>query len=151
VLATVPSAFDSALKVEGTGRFTDGGFVNYSGSCSCPPSTTRCYTLLGPSYPWGQGVLGYALVPFRSIAVDHTVIPYGTTLYVPELDGITMPGDAPWGAFIHDGCVKAVDTGGAIVGQHIDWFAALKSCYLTLDGALGLTSVTVRLGGARCP
>ncbi|MND06154.1 hypothetical protein D3C83_273680 [compost metagenome] len=62
-----------------------------------------------------------------------------------------MPGEAPWGAFVHDGCVSADDTGGAIIGKHIDWFVAQKSGYSTLDAKLGLTEVTVHQGGALCP
>ena len=79
------------------------------------------------------------------------MIAIGASVYVPELDGKTMPGSAPWGAFVHDGCLQADDVGGGINGSHIDFFAALKVHYQSLDAALGLTSVTVHEGGARCP
>jgi membrane-bound lytic murein transglycosylase len=91
------------------------------------------------------------LEPFRSIAVDRDVIAYGTALYVAELDGELVPGDAPWGDFVHDGCVLAADTGGGIVGMHVDWFVGLRSAYRTLDQQLALDAATVYEGGARCP
>jgi 3D (Asp-Asp-Asp) domain-containing protein len=149
LLATVASAFASSLALEGTGRLSDGRLLNYSGSCSCP--TSPCYLEVDAAHPWGIGVQNKALVPFRSFAVDKDEIPYGTRLYVPALDGVSMPGDAPWGAFAHDGCVSADDTGGAIVGKHVDWFVALKTHYQTLDGQLGLSNVTIHEGGTRCP
>ena len=62
-----------------------------------------------------------------------------------------MPGDAPWGGFVHDGCAVAGDTGSASVGMHVDFFAGLETAYAALDGQLVLTNVTVHDGGARCP
>jgi len=149
VLATVPSAFADDVDLEGTGRLADGRVINVSGSCGCARSP--CYVEVDAQHPWGYGVQNRALEPFRSFAVDRTVIPYGTTLWIPELDGVAMPGDAPWGGFVHDGCVIAADTGGAIVGMHVDWFVGLRALYQTLDSALGLTELTVHDGGARCP
>ena len=149
VLATVPAAFASSLDVEGTGRLADGTVINVSGACGCGRSP--CYQPVDAQHPWGYGVQDRALVPFRTVAVDPSVIPYGTGLYLEELDGVTMPGDPPWGGFVHDGCVIAGDTGGGIIGMHVDFFSALKSGYEALDGQLGLTHVTVHDGGARCP
>ena len=148
-LAKVTAQFAASLKLEGTGRLSDGRILNYDGGCSCP--TSPCYLVADAQHPWGYGVQGRALTPFRSIAVDTSVIAIGTPLYVAELDGVTMPGDAPWGSFVHDGCVVADDVGGGINGKHIDFFSALKQYYTTLDGQLGLTSVTVHEGGDRCP
>lgn len=147
-LASVPAGFASAIELEGTGRLTDGRVLNYSGACGCP--TSPCYFEVDASHPWGVGVQNRALTPFRSIAVDKSVIPYGTKLYIEKLDGVTMPGDAPWGGFTHDGCVSADDTGSAIIGKHLDFFSARKADYLSLDGLLGVSHVTVREGGERC-
>ncbi len=149
LLATVPSAFASALDIEGTGRLADGTVINVSGACGCARSP--CYAPVDAQHPWGDGVQGRALVPFRTVAVDPSVVAYGTGLYLAELDGLTMPGDPPWGGFVHDGCVIAGDTGGGIVGMHVDFFSALKTAYLTLDNELDLTHITVHDGGARCP
>jgi 3D (Asp-Asp-Asp) domain-containing protein len=149
LLATVPSDFADSLAIEGTGRLIDGRVINTDGSCGC--ATSPCYLEVDAAHPWGYGVQNKALVPYRSFAVDKDEIAYGTKLYVEELDGVSVPGDAPWGGFVHDGCVSADDTGGGIVGKHVDWFVALKASYSTLDGVLGLNDVTVHEGGTRCP
>ena len=114
-LSKVPQGFADAIKLEGTGRLTDGTVLNYSGSCGCP--TSPCYFAVDAEHPWGQGVQSRALVPFRSVAVDKSVVPYGSSLYIEQLDGVQMPGEAPWGGFVHDGCVSADDTGSAIIGK----------------------------------
>ncbi|MBC8071617.1 MAG: DUF882 domain-containing protein [Deltaproteobacteria bacterium] len=145
-IATVRSAFWSALKLEGTGRTISDQLLNYVGSCGCARSP--CFKELGDDKPWGEGVQSRALEPFRSIAVDKDVIPYGSWMYIPELDGETMPGEG--GGFVHDGCVLAADTGSAINDQHIDFFVGLKPNYLALIDELGLESVTVREGGTAC-
>ncbi len=149
VLATVTSEFASSLALEGTGRLSDGRVLNYDGSCGCPRSP--CFFEVDEEHPWGVGVQNRPLIPFRSIAVDSDVIAYGDRIYVVELDGVAMPGESPWGDFVHDGCVTADDTGGAIIGMHIDFFAALRDHYYDLDGRLGLATATLHDGGARCP
>jgi 3D (Asp-Asp-Asp) domain-containing protein len=149
VIAMVPLAFANALRLEGTGRLTDGRLLNVGGSCACSSGMTTCYIVLDQTrYPWGVGVQSRPLVPFRSVAVDRNYIPYGTRLYVRELDGVQMPSSY---GFVHDGCVQADDTGGGITGAHIDFFAAEKSNYLTLDRMLRLSNVTVYTASPRCP
>ena len=148
-LATVPSAFAHDLQIEGSGKLADGRVVNVGGNCACSSGMTTCYVVLDATqYPWGVGVMSRALRPYRSIAVDPALIPIGAKLYVPELDGVSMPGSY---GFVHDGCLEADDIGGAIVGAHIDFFVAQKSSYLTLDGTLQRSSVTAYLAPPRCP
>jgi 3D (Asp-Asp-Asp) domain-containing protein len=146
-LATVPSAFADSLVIEGTGRLADGRMLNYAGSCPC--SFSPCFTVLDAQHPWGTGANGRALVPFRSVAVDPAVLTIGRHYWVKELQGVTMPGAE--GGYVHDGCVSADDTGGHIVGMHIDFFAALRQNYLTLDNQLRLDDITLYEGGALCP
>jgi 3D (Asp-Asp-Asp) domain-containing protein len=146
-LATVSADFADAIALEGTGRLLDGRLLNVAGACDCE---TPCYVEADEDHPWGYGVQNRALEPFRSIAVDRDVIEYGTGLYLPAIDGLEMPGEAPWGAFEHDGCVLAADTGGGIVGAHIDFFVGARGAYLTLDGTLGLDELEVVDGGERC-
>ena len=149
VIAMVPLAFANALKVEGTGKLTDGRLLNIGGNCACSSGMTTCYITLDQTrYPWGVGVQSRPLVPFRSLAVDKSQIPYGAHVYIPEFDGVQMPSSY---GFVHDGCFEADDTGGGIVGAHVDFFAAEKQNYLQLDGALKLGQVTVYVDPPRCP
>ena len=61
------------------------------------------------------------LIPYRSIAVDKTVIPYGTVIYIPAARGQQIR--LPSGQTVrHDGYFYAADTGGAIKRNHIDVF-----------------------------
>jgi 3D (Asp-Asp-Asp) domain-containing protein len=148
LLATVSAEFADAIALEGTGRLVDGRLLNVAGACGC--ASSPCFAEADADHPWGYGVEDRALVPFRSLAVDADLIAYGSGLYLPALDGLTMPGEAPWGAFVHDGCAVAADTGGAIVGMHIDTFVGLRDAYLALDGELGLAEAEVQDGGERC-
>jgi 3D (Asp-Asp-Asp) domain-containing protein len=149
LLSTVSADFADAIALEGTGRLFDGRLLNTDGACGCP--TSPCFFEVDAEHPWGYGVQDRALAPFRSIAVDRDVIEYGTGLYFPDLDGLRMPGEAPWGDLVHDGCAVAADTGGGIVGMHVDLFVGIRDAYLALDDTLGLAAIDVLDGGARCP
>jgi 3D (Asp-Asp-Asp) domain-containing protein len=149
IIDRVPAKFATSLELEGTGRLSDGRVVN-SAAGACSGKRTACYRVVDAQHPWGDGVQDRALVPFRTIAVDRNVIPYGTRLYIPELDGVVVPGEAPWGGFVHDGCVIAGDAGGRIIGAHIDLFSAVKASYHALDATLARGTITLRDGGARC-
>lgn len=73
---------------------------------------------------FGDGVRNYRLVPFRTIAVDRTKIPYGTVIYVPGAKDqlIELPNGEK---VLHDGYFFAGDTGGAIKENHIDTFTGI--------------------------
>ncbi|MCS6809378.1 MAG: 3D domain-containing protein [Bacteroidota bacterium] len=73
---------------------------------------------------FGDGVHGFVLVPFRTIAVDTTLYPIGSVLYIPALRGqaIQLPSGK---TLLHDGYVFAGDIGGAIKGNHIDVFTGV--------------------------
>jgi 3D (Asp-Asp-Asp) domain-containing protein len=133
ILADVPRAFHDDLCIEGSGILRDGRVLNYASNCTweCFAALTCgrhrrykiCYRVLDPDrYPWGMGVEGRILEPDVSIAVDRRMIPIGTVLYLPELDGVIAPGRSE----PHDGCVRADDIGGAIKGNHIDFFAGTR-------------------------
>lgn len=79
---------------------------------------------------YGDGVRGYRLIPFRTVAVDSKTLPYGTIIFIPKARGaqITLPSGS---VVKHDGYFFAGDTGGAIKGTHIDVFCGThdKNCF----------------------
>jgi hypothetical protein len=99
-IATVSKAFARTLDLQGTGKLRDGRVLNTAGVCKCAHSP--CYAQIQDA--WAMGPQG-RLSPFRSVAVDTRVVKLGSMLYIPELDGKRMPGRAPWGGYVHDGCV----------------------------------------------
>jgi 3D domain len=132
---------NSALEGTATIAFSDGKTRTYNvGNMSDIPFT-NCSDLfpklkpkvrnrLGRMYffevptnaPFGLGAMArHRLVPFRSIAVDPRHIPLGSILYIPDLRGKPFV-DADGSDKIHDGFVMAVDTGGGIESNHIDFF-----------------------------
>lgn len=81
-------------------------------------------TLWKISEGFGDGVLNYRLIPYRTIAVDKAKIPYGTVIFIPGVKGqiIVLPNGQK---VKHDGYFFAGDTGGAIKENHIDIFTGL--------------------------
>jgi 3D (Asp-Asp-Asp) domain-containing protein len=146
-------AWRDAVRMEMTGRFTAS-----DGTKRVFNDAGGCWKIMSSYYDWGMGVPSpisgnsYKLRPFRSIAVDRSVLSIGKWYYIKELDGVKMP--SPRSTLIHDGCVRAVDTGYGIFGKHIDFFSGLKSAYSTLvNGSStlgGRSSVTVYDGSAKC-
>jgi len=67
------------------------------------------------------------LTPYRSLAVDPALIPLGSRVYIPAYVGV--PGASGW--FV------AEDTGGAILGRHVDVYRPAPQ---TRDGARSLNS-----------
>ena len=74
---------------------------------------------------YGDGLDGYILSPYRTLATDGSRIPPGTVLYVPEARGakITLTNGR---VIIHDGYFFAGDKGGAIKDNHIDVFIGIN-------------------------
>jgi len=132
-IAQVDPDFATALAIQGTGKLKDGRVLNIWGSCSCAHSP--CFQVTANK--WGTAGSGKPLQPFRTVAVDPKVIKIGSLLYVPLLEGRTMPGRAPWGGYVHDGCVVADDTGGGIDGHQLDLFVGRHAYFLGLSGQEG--------------
>lgn len=110
-----------ALTVDGSS--SAGGTVDCSDvfSPSRFPAYKNCKSkFVKTKYVFGNGSYK-PLVPFRTVAVDHRTIPYGTVLYIPGAKGvkITLPNGT---TATHDGFFIAGDTGGAIKQNHIDVF-----------------------------
>lgn len=148
-IARVAEQFAARLAREGTGKLRDDRVVNVAGPCECEYSP--CFFLLhDETRRFGVGVLERPLSPFRSVAVDPNLVTIGAKLYIPELDGLPMPGTPPWGGFVHDGCVVADDRGGAVQGRQIDFFMAKKVFYQAFHRQHRLKQITVYSGAQRC-
>jgi 3D (Asp-Asp-Asp) domain-containing protein len=149
-IADVSKEFAAQLSLQGTGKLKDGRILNVWGACSCDHSP--CFKITETK--WGNGGTGRPLQPYRTVAVDPSVVKLGSLLYVPALDGVTMPGREPWGGYVHDGCVVADDTGGGIKGKQLDLFVGRKSSVDLLSRKGGSHSwarhVPVYDGSGRC-
>lgn len=137
-LAHVSRAFSDSICIEGSGKLKDGTVLNFHSGCkcgaTCPTGGVACYEKIDPaSFPWGKGSKNNALVPFRSIATDPKVLPYGTIVYLPSWRGLTFPAVGGAESFVHDGCFRADDVGGAIKGHRIDVFVGTADAWKTLE------------------
>jgi 3D (Asp-Asp-Asp) domain-containing protein len=134
VIAETTREFMFEVMMQGTGRLRDGRLVNLWGRCNC--SNHPCFHIIKEQH-WGLTGTSRPLQPFRTVAVDPRLIKLGSLLYVPMLEGRTMPGRAPWGGFVHDGCVVADDTGGAVRNYHLDLFVGRRAWFLGVSDRPG--------------
>ncbi len=137
--------FVRELKMEGAGWLADGRVINYAGRCRYGVGT--CFEFLDPkAFPYGRGAGRRPLVPFRSIAVDRRLVQIGEPLYVPEFDGMYLPDGS-----VHDGCVRADDTGGAIKKRLVDFFVVeLPNFRWIRDQLWGVRWFTPHVEDPRC-
>src|SRR5690606_56219 len=91
----VPRGFYEAVCVQGSGTLLSGKTVSFAKrDCACAEVCPRtgqkiCFDELDQkAFPWGRGAQGTAITPLRSIAVDSSVIPLGTIVYILEYDGV---------------------------------------------------------------
>jgi 3D (Asp-Asp-Asp) domain-containing protein len=154
-LATIPKAFYEAVCVQGSGTLRRGSTVSFSKrDCSCADVCPRtgqkiCFDELDPrQFPWGRGATGKAITPLLTVAVDSDVIPLGTAIYVPELQG--LPRDRS-GTLAHDGCFVAQDRGLKVKGKHVDVFTGDRSVTALWNQCVPSNrGVTVVLAHPRC-
>jgi len=153
-IRAVPKGFYDAVCVQGSGTLTTGSTVSFAKrDCACASVCERtgqkiCFDELDrATFPWGRGALGKPITPLRSVAVDSTVIPLGTAIYILELDGVPRnPGGEPL-----DGCFVAEDRGMKVQGQHVDIFTGNASVTGHLNGLVpSNVGVHVYVGTARC-
>jgi 3D (Asp-Asp-Asp) domain-containing protein len=120
VLVKVSEKYFKSLQLEGTGRLSDGRVLNYHERVVLPDGKKEIrYRFCGPDAPYGYGYGDFKLIPFRSIAVDITVVPLGTKVYIPEAKGTKLPDGT-----VHDGIFYAIDIGDAIQNKRIDIFTS---------------------------
>jgi 3D (Asp-Asp-Asp) domain-containing protein len=144
-LGTYSERFSWHLRMEGTGVTLDGRILNTSGHC--PVGFGTCFsTMNGDTHPFGRGAGWRPLVPFKSVAVDPRLIAIGEPIYVPELDGLLLPDGS-----VHDGCVRADDTGGHIKVRKMDFFVVTQENFKFLDDELyGVDWITPNVEDPRC-
>ena len=144
-IGSYPERFVRALLMEGSGLLADGRVINYHGRCRYGVGT--CYEPLDErEYPYGRGAGRRPLVPFKSVAVDPRLVPIGEPLYIPEFDGLVMPD-----GHVHDGCVRADDTGGNIKKRKMDFFVVSYGNFrYLLDALFGVIWITPHIQHPRC-
>ena len=150
VLAVVSQDFADELTMEGTGLLEDGRLLGLDVPCEHSP-TEWCYQELDLELcPYGKGTKG-PLRPFRTVAVAGFWEAFeGDVWYVPELDGLTVPG--PAGNLVHDGCVVVGDTGWSLTKQRLDLFIYEEAFFLTAEIQLASESkVEARVDSNKCP
>lgn len=124
--------------IEGTVR-VDGTTYNYAGTklprqADCSHRASEKVRWKVSKYEYGIGNRNNPLIPFKSIAVDTSVIPSGSKIYIPAAKGVKYSFEGE--ELTHDGVFFADDVGGAIKDNHIDVF--LGSVTGGLEGALKL-------------
>ena len=141
----VPERFAWSLRLEGTGLMEDGRIINYTGKC--PFGYGTCFEQLDVSeHPFGRGSGLRKLIPFKSVAVDPRLVPIGEPIYIPEFDGLVLPDGS-----IHDGCVRADDTGGGIKRRKMDFFVVTYGNFrFLLDELENVTWITPQIEAPRC-
>lgn len=153
-IAQVPRSFYEAVCVQGSGSLRRGGTVSFSKrDCACAEVCPRtgqriCFDALdATSFPWGRGAAGKPITPMRTLAADTAVLPMGTVVYIPELDG------APRGETgeAHDGCFVVEDRGLKVTGEHVDIFTGHPTQTALLNERVPSNQgVTVVLAAPRC-
>ncbi|HEY8078577.1 MAG TPA: 3D domain-containing protein, partial [Labilithrix sp.] len=128
-IAQVPRSFHDAVCVQGSGSLKRGGTVSFAKrdcACAevCPKTGQRiCFDALDPqTFPYGRGATGRPITPLRTVAADTSVLPMGSVLYIPELDGDGL-----------DGCFVVEDRGSRVKGEHVDIFTGSRESTKALE------------------
>ncbi len=149
-IATVPRTFHDAVCVQGSGSLARGGTVSFAKrDCACAEVCPRtgqkiCFDALDKTaFPWGRGAAGTAIVPLRSIAADTKVLPMGTAIYIPELDGVAQGRS--------DGCFVVEDRGLKVQGEHVDIFTGEPAQTAALNAQVPSNQgVTIVVDAPKC-
>lgn len=151
----VARSFFETLCVQGSGLLKSGNAVSFNRrDCECAPECPRtgqkiCFDVLELNkFPWGRGATGQPITPLLTVAVDTSVIPLGTPIYIPEFVG--LPRDVN-GEGKHDGCFIAQDRGLRVKGEHVDVFTGQAAMTRLWNGLVpSNTGVTVVVKSPRC-
>jgi len=130
VITVVTEQFAERVSMEGTGVLRDGRVVNLHEKCKFAKHNWCFFVVDKSEAPFGYGSHA-PLHPFRTLAVPDHILERGRVVYLPDFDGMPLPGDE--GGFeFHDGCFVVEDTGWSLKGKHIDVFALSEDYYQRL-------------------
>lgn len=147
-IASVPRSFHDAVCVQGSGALARGDTVSFAKrDCACAELCPRtgqriCYDALDKTaFPWGRGAAGKPITPMRSVAADTNVLPMGTALYIPELDGVGSS----------DGCFVVEDRGLRVQGEHVDIFTGSPAQTASMNAQVPSNQgVTIVVDAPKC-
>jgi 3D (Asp-Asp-Asp) domain-containing protein len=161
-ITKVARGFYDAVCVQGSGTLARGTTVSFAKrDCACAEVCPRtgqriCFDALDAStFPWGRGAAGRPITPLRTVAADTNVLPMGTVLYIPDLDGVTRlarggASNASGGDVI-DGCFVVEDRGLRVQGEHVDIFTGQPAQTAALNAKVPSNQgVTVIVDAPRC-
>lgn len=154
-LTRVNRGFFEAVCVQGSGLLSSGSPISFNRrDCDCAELCPRtgqriCFDSLELArFPWGRGAMGQAITPLLTIAVDSAEIPLGTSVYIPEFEG--LPRELSGGGS-HDGCFIAQDRGLKVQGKHVDVFTGQRAMTRRWNGLVGSNAgVTVVVDSPHC-
>lgn len=120
LLTAITPTYYKKLAMEGTGKLLNGKIINFKSRRQNADGTIEILWRFCPAdAPFGYGLEDLKLVPYRSVAVDLTVIPLGSKVFIPAAVGVKLPDGSR-----HDGYFTAVDIGDLIKDKKIDIFTA---------------------------
>lgn len=152
-ISKVTRDFHDRVCVQGSGKLASGTTVSFAKrGCECADVCPRtghkiCFEALdAQKYPHGRGATGKPITPLYTIAVDSSVIPLGTPVFVAEFVGLPRPDGSK-----HDGCFLAEDRGTRVIGKQIDVFTGDPAVTAAWNKLLPSNKgVRVSLNDARC-
>jgi hypothetical protein len=131
----VTRKFAEKIRMEGTGRLSDGRLLNVWDRSKCNYNTNdfACFKDISSSSEWGVGNKGNNLVPYVSVASN--TIPHGKTVEIKQFIGMPLPGT---NNLKHNGCFRVDDEcGSCTTKQHVfDFFAAREQYYPPIEEKL---------------
>lgn len=153
-IKNVPKEFHDRVCVQGSGTLLSGQTVSFNKrDCECAsvcPRTNQkiCFDALSPEkFPWGRGATGAPITPLLTVAADTGVLPLGTSVYIPEYEG--MPVDDQ--GTRHDGCFIVQDRGTKVTGKHVDVFTGQEAVTRIWNSLVPSNQgVTVVLDSPKC-
>ena len=131
----VTRKFAERIRMEGTGRLSDGRLLNVDDRSKCDYGTNnfKCFKDITKISDWGFGNRDNNLVPYISVASN--VIGHGKLVEIKQLIGMPLPGT---NNLKHNGCFRVDDECGSCEqSTHVfDFFAGREEYYPPIENRL---------------